>query len=219
MSKRQYVREKTQKQAESPIEYEDQIFDKWYGEGDMPASKIPKGGFAKLENLNTYPHEVDGREGSYLHTTTDYPYFATGFTASKTGTTIVATVGAFTAAHVGKYFVWPDGSHDQIVVFTNVTTVTTRNTSTKASVAGCYIRDPIYGNHWHAKTRVQLIQLGERLYYTDYDNTTYTQVYSISYETLNSAKSIMCNFDDEYVMIVNDGRLFKVNINSTTPYY
>ncbi len=219
MSKKQYVREKTQKQAESPVAYEDQVFDKWYGEGDMAASTIPKGGFAKLENLNSYPHEVKGREGSYLHTTTAYPTFATGFTASKTGTTITATVGAFLSSYIGKYFVWPDGDNDQITGWTNATTLSTRNTSTKASVAGCVIRDAIFGNHWHADTRKQLIHLGERMYHTTYANTTYTQVYPISYESLITTKSIMSNFDDDYVMDVNSGQLFKINVKNGSPYY
>lgn len=55
------------------------------------------------------------------------------FTATKTSTTITASVGTFAATDVGKYFVWATGIVDKIIAFTSTTQVVVENSGTISS--------------------------------------------------------------------------------------
>ncbi len=55
------------------------------------------------------------------------------YTASKTTTTVTATVGTFSAADIGRFFVWSDGTIDRITAFTNSTQVTVATSGTEGS--------------------------------------------------------------------------------------
>lgn len=66
---------------------------------------------------------------------------SSAYTASKSTTTITATVGTFSAADVGKYFIWGDtgGTTDKITGYTDSTHVTVADSATIASQTG-YVR-------------------------------------------------------------------------------
>ncbi|MDF1498790.1 MAG: carbohydrate binding domain-containing protein, partial [Patescibacteria group bacterium] len=58
------------------------------------------------------------------------------YTASKSATTITATVGTFTSADIGRFFVWTDGTVDTITAYTDATHVTVANSATISSQTG-----------------------------------------------------------------------------------
>ncbi|MDO8507528.1 MAG: hypothetical protein Q7S53_03090 [bacterium] len=66
---------------------------------------------------------------------------SSAYTASKSTTTITATVGTFSAADVGKYFIWGDsgGTTDRITGYTDATHVTVADSGTMTSQTG-YVR-------------------------------------------------------------------------------
>jgi len=61
---------------------------------------------------------------------------STPYIASKSGTTIIATSGMFSASDVGKFFVWSNGTVDRITAFISATSVMVAVSGTVSSQSG-----------------------------------------------------------------------------------
>ena len=120
---------------------------------DPPANKIPQGGVRRLVNGKAFGGYWAGRKGSRVYdpsgADTRLPTIWTGYTASQAGKVITVEAGEIPEEDpLGKYFVWADGKSDEItsVAWPNLTV---KNTSTRATTAGCAFREKVYCDIFH----------------------------------------------------------------------
>lgn len=189
---------------------------------DPPASSIPENALAYGENVIVYPTEIISRTGSRLWTSREIPPLKgrTGYTASKTGTTITTTTPCFTADDVGNYFVWPgsiEREHDEIIAYTSSTQVTVADSGTKSSTPGCYVRGK--GNLWcwHSVLSKFLLMYGKELWVTDVEMSTWEEVLIISRDKPNNSVSDWDEFDDNTYKVFNSNGIFIVDLYGANP--
>ena len=180
----QATRQPTIRTQQSVVPWEQAAFSGVYR--DIPGSKIPEAAIARAINTMCMVDTVDGRPGTKAWSTMtmplDYQYefgrivVRDDLELVKSGTAVTRVGGhPFLATDVGKYIVWPDGGRDRIMTFVNADNVGVR--LDRVHLPGiCAIQGGIHARHWSEKNRKLVVQLGSRVYVSDYLMTNWVEV-------------------------------------------
>ena len=189
---------------------------------DIAASKVPINGLFYSDNYNVHPDRLEGRAGCKRWSNTVLPSMVgrTGYSLTKSGTTVTKTVGEnFTDADVGNYVVYDDGEHERISEWISTTQVTVEVDDAHAASTSAYIRGPVNCLYHHgAKGRV-ILHIDTRIFIAaDTSISSWTQAYSIGYYDLLSTISVM-DERDQYAYVFNSSKTFKINLDSNPVIY
>ena len=138
---------------------------------DLDGALVPSNGVHKLYNYRAKRNGLEARGGTKLWSTTALPSMVgrTGYTLSKSGSTITKTVGEdFTVDDVGNYVVHDDGTHERISAYISATQVTVEVSTTHAASTSAYVRGPINAPiMYHEKQGMYVLFIDRRLFYSD----------------------------------------------------
>jgi hypothetical protein len=190
---------------------------------DIPASKVPQTGLYDLKNAIALPWGVQGRTGSKL-VSLELPAFlgdnngASRFTASQSGTTVTWLTGTCLSTHARKYMWWPDGTHDVIVAYLSANSMRVATSATRASTAGCRIRDEMNALLWHSKARLLLLHLGSSLYWSTYPPYKSAENLSVTFSgtTGTIVSGVALTSDDARRVLVPSTGTERIYIKSVT---
>lgn len=216
MSMKELKQGKTQPQAEGVIRAAQDQFAVM--KNDMPASEIGPNDLHYLRNMHSFPDRLEVRTGSLLYSDTPLPTIRDGITASRLGDTVTSAGQFVSTDGQGKYLIWPDGHRDQITGYNDINTVTTRQDTDVASVAGCSIGGAVYGCFFFKRLGRAILHIDERLFVSENTLNGWTEVVGLSHEGLTETKTLFCEYED-YVIAFNEGGIFKIYADNTYPYY
>lgn len=218
----QKIKNKARKdQAENLFDWEQKDF----GGGtylDPPASEIPDNSLVRADDCKVYPGWIEGRTGTKLWGTALLPTLPDrdNYIATKSGYIITKTQGqGFTVDDVDNYFIWPDGTHEQIAEFLTATTVRVRSADAHSPATAANpgsIRGPINCIHFHSTKRLIIMQIDTRFFYSTIAVTAWTEIYLKSMDAPISDVSVMSEFGD-FVFVFNSNGIFKIDIGLTIP--
>lgn len=183
---------------------------------DVPASDIPLGALADAFNVSPYPTEVQGPTGSLLYTIDTIPPIKgrSGYSASKTGDIITATLSIFTEDDVGNYWVWPTGLNDEIIEYISATQVKVANTGDISMQIGNYLRGKNNGWFFHEQLKRFCFQFGKEFYHSGVKILGFSRALIVSREVPNNVQSGYSSFDDYNNVWFNSRGIFKVNMET-----
>ena len=187
---------------------------------DIPASTCPDNGVFKLVNLINYGNRLVGRPGSKRWSNTTLPSLRTGYSLSKTGTTVTKTVGTdFTSDDIGNYIVHDDGAHERITAYTSAAVVTVHSSTARAASTSAWVRSPVNGMYFHKTESKHILHIGTKLYYaSDIDISAWTEIYCASVDALANGESTFGEIG-QYVVIFNSGGIYKADLSSSPVIY
>lgn len=209
--------------AERPFDWDQRDF----GGGtylDPPASEIPDNSVVRADNCKVFPKWIEGRSGTKKWGTATLPVLSgrNNYEATKSGTTITKTAGNdFTAEDVDNYFIWPDGTHEQITGFISSTQVSVESgTSHSPATASdpASIRGPVNGWIFHQSKRLIVLHIDTRFFYSTAALPSWTEIYKKCYESPISDVSVMKIFSD-FVFVFNSNGIFKIDLNLSIPEF
>lgn len=195
---------------------------------DDPASELGRDEVRILVNLIARQKELFGRQGCVDMTGPALPEWLkpgetgahTYFTATKSGY-IVTITGAnpATLLTASDYFVWPDGTNDQITQVGG-NNFTSRVSETRSQETTCTVRKPVWGAEYHDRKDKIIVHAGDKLYWLDNDFTSYTEIpfSGSSANKIGESKSFI-RPDDNDIVIFNANGLYRVRFNSDTDIY
>lgn len=214
---KQVVAPKTQIQSENMVRVDQRNFGRMMN--DPPASEIGDN-VAYSENMILFPTRAEGRKGSRLWSSTDLPYLRNGLTAYRVGNVVTRVNGPeFVPGDIyGRYIVWPDGDHDEIIGFNSADEIITRQIGNRDAESGCWIRTRVFGCFFHRTSRQIIIHIDSRFFITGFGVTQYTEIQGICAESPGENKTYFYE-DDDYVYAINQNGIFKIRVNVTANYY
>ncbi len=189
---------------------------------DIAASKVPNNGLYYSENYEVHPDRLQGRAGNKRHTNTPLPSLPgrTGYSLTKTGTTVTKTVGVnFTAADVGNYVVYDDGDHERIDTFVDANNVTVEETTAHVASTVAFIRGPVNLIKQHDATRKVILHIDTRIFIADNaDITAWNEAVNVGFD---SPLATISTFDerDNFAFVFNANRTYKINLDSNPILY
>lgn len=176
---------------------------------------VPARGVHKAINYRVYPDKILARPGSKRWSDVVFPYLPgrTGYSFTKSGTTVTKTVGTnFSAADVGNYIVHDDGTHERIEQYLTVNSVRVSTSTAHAASTAGWVRGPKNAWLFHKKTKLVVLFIDTRIYYSDVTLASWTRIYqSGSGPEPESAISRMRSYDD-YVILFNGAGMFKIDL-------
>lgn len=186
---------------------------------DLDGALVPSNGVHKLYNYRAKKGGLEARGGTKLWSTTSLPSMVgrTGYTLSKSGSTITKTVGEdFTVDDVGNYVVHDDGAHERISAYISPTQVSVEVSTTHAASTSAYVRGPINAPIvYHEKQAMYVLFIDRRLFYSDtigIDSWTEIIKSGISVAPM-SAISDMRVFDDGLALFNRYG-IYKIDLDN-----
>jgi uncharacterized protein YkvS len=191
---------------------------------DPPASKIPDNAIVRADDCKVYAEWIEGRTGTKLWGDALLPTLPgrDDYEATKTGFVITITAGlSFTATDVDNYFIWPDGTHEQIAeVLTNSSVRVRTDTPHSAATAGSpgKIRGPINGAFFHSSQRLIVIQVDTRFFYSTIALTSWTEIYRKCYDEPLSDISVFSEYAD-FLFAFNTNGIYKIDLGLTMPEF
>ena len=183
---------------------------------DVPASDIPNSALADALNVFPFPTEVQSATGSLLYTLADIPALSgrTGYSASKSGQIVTATLSIFTEDDVSNYWVWPTGLHDEIIEYISGTQVKVANTGDISTQIGCYLRGKNNGWEFHEQLRYWMHQWGKNFYHATIEMPSFQKALIVSREVPSNVQSGYASFDDYNALWFNSNGIFKVGMET-----
>jgi len=189
---------------------------------DAPATNIPDGSLADAFNVKVFPTEVLGREGCELYTNEVFPPIEgrTGYSASKTGNIITATTNIFSQEDVGNFWVWPDGTNDEIVEYISFTQVRTNLTFDRDIKIGCYIRGKNNYFRFHEQQRKWVWLVGRKFYWAGIGIPSFQEILTISRDEPTNAKADYKDLDEHSGLVFSSSGIYKIDFdtNPVTAY-
>lgn len=187
---------------------------------DLDARDVPAGGVANLVNMRGYRNRAEGRLGTRLFSSTAIPQTSLldpslSWTASKSGTTITASVGSdFLSTYEGYFFRWPDatgapGNDEYITGITDTTNLDVANSSTVAATAACSIRGPINGTYFDKIHKKVYAHFGTDLWVTNWNIDSWDRVRILGKTELFNSQSQFFTIDRS-IYINNANGLFRI---------
>lgn len=146
---------------------------------------------------------------------------ATEYTASQSGTTVTATVGAdFIGDHVGFYFRFGDGSRVVIKRIISTTQVEVNVSQTKSSQTKCIIQGAINATLMHSGLNKFIRQYGRRIYISRGTRFAgWTEIPGIGkVKPSNSTTSKIHQLDNDALLVASNG-VFFIRLDKHRPYY
>lgn len=185
---------------------------------DESPSEIPSNSVHLLWNSHAFPHELRGRNGSDLWSSTQYPAIEgrTGYTLSKSGDRVTGDAN-FTQSDVSNFIVWEDGTHDEIVEYISPSQVRVNPTGTNSGTA--YLRGRINARFFHETLLKYIMHIGNELYVsTDIYMTQWVKLLCHSFDKPSNFDSVFDD-DDEILILFNSNGIFRIYLDSANPYY
>lgn len=186
---------------------------------DLDGALVPANGVHKLYNYRAKRNGLEARGGTKLWSDTALPELEgrTGYSLTKTGTTVTKTVGDdFEADDVGNYIVYDDGAHECITEILSTTEVTVAVSAEHDASTSAYIRGPINSTIlYHEKKEVYVLFIDRRLFYSDtitIDSWTEIVKSGTSVAPV-SAISDMKVFDD-WIVLFNAYGIYKIDLDN-----
>lgn len=183
---------------------------------DIAASKVPNDGLFYAENYDVHPDRLQSRAGNKRWSNTALPSLVgrTGYSLTKTGTTVTKTVGTdFTSADVGNYIVYDDGEHERISDYLNASQVTVEGTDTHDPSTAAYVRGPVNCLYQHGASNKILLHIDTRLFYAaDPSISSWNQIYNIGYDAPLATISVM-DERDNFAYMWNANRTYKIDLD------
>lgn len=186
---------------------------------DLDGALVPANGVHKLYNYRAKRNGLEARGGSKLWSDTALPALEgrTGYSLTKTGTTVTKTVGDdFIAEDEGCYIVYDDGMHECITAIISATEVTVEGTTAHVASTSAYLRGPVNSPIvYHEKKAVFVLFIDCRFFYSDTITIdSWTEIVkSGTSEVPMSAISDMRVFDDGLVLF-NENGLYKIDLDN-----
>lgn len=188
---------------------------------DIPGSQIPENGVKYSKNYLLFKDRAEPRGGSKRWATTTLPALSgrTGYSLTKSGTTVTKTVGTdFSEEDIGSYIVYDDGKHEQITAYISTTQVTVDGTTAHAASTAAWMRGNYEYRFHFGKSKI-LLHIDTRLFVADDINISgWTECIRCGPYQLAKTKSIWEEHDD-YMIIFNDNRIFKICLKDDPPQY
>lgn len=187
---------------------------------DLPASSIPANAVHQSQNYIIFAKRVIPRSGTQRWSDTTLPALRTGYSVTKSGETVTATVGAnFVAADVGRYVVYDDGVHERIKAYVSTTVIRVEGTTAHAASTAAWIHGQPNGYYSHKRKRSVVMQLGNLLYVAvDISLSGWNQCYQIGVTALDNTASVFSEVKN-YVIIFNNNGIFKVDLDKDPVTY
>lgn len=214
---------KTQLQASSLIQKEQTSFSGGLCV-DNPSSEQNIDELSGLENTIGFSSFLEGRKGcrkmSDLQLPTVLGRSITG--VSKNANKVMSDDLLLQDFTLGRYLVWPDGYNDQITDFDISDKSFTSRKTIDSSVSGliCSIRDRVFSAAWNKKLKLFVIHIGDKLYYTDNDFSSWNEIVRISNINGKIGHSFSKMSEDGDMMVVfNSEGIYRIAWDSNGGYY
>lgn len=219
MSNRILKNPKTQEQAEQTINWDQDSFaGGMYN--DPPASEIPANSLKYLENAIAYPTYLEPRTGSIEYNAGNQavlPRQRTGLTGTKTDNIITSPDAVFVEEDLKSYWVHDDGTEDEILAILSDTQIRVRNSVTHPVSTNAGIRRPLNAHYYHKEQKIIMLLVGNIVYVSDVNLTSFTAVLNLSVDTPNNAASDMDEMNN-YGILFNSKGLYKIQLEGSFYY-
>ena len=190
---------------------------------DWGRANVPLDGIYESDNVLLFSDRGEVRSGTRLLSAShaDLPAVAsgTGISASKSGTTITISAGyTLSSANIGDYFKWSDDGYNELITAVNVggnsCTVTSSRTHDVTTTGR--IRQEVNAAIWDKVNKKHVIQIGTKIYYADWDITSWTEAYCLSTTAPANTKSIMRQFGKNIYLWNSNGK-YIIEMGATIP--
>jgi len=169
-----------------------------------------------IEDYLCFDDRLEGRSGSKVWSDTKLPELVgrTGYSVTKSGTTVTAETEIFDESDVGNYIVYNDGKHERIIEYTSTTVVEVDRSDAHADSDAAWLHGPV---NMLAKHRAQsriIIQIDTRFFISDdMDVGAWYQVFRAGSTAPANSYS---RFDEmgNYLMVFNENGIFKLDCSS-----
>jgi hypothetical protein len=189
---------------------------------DLAGSSIPNTAVKDSSGYIPFEDRMQTAGGCKAWSETTIPPLSgrTGYSWSKSGTTVTKTAGTdFSEEDVGNYIVHDDGNHELISAFISITQVTVESGTAHAASTAGYLHAQNNGDTDKEINGKYLIQFGTKLYYFDAAVTAYNEIYCISYLGLLNSHSVI-DVEGETAIIFNANGIFRVDLTADSgPYF
>ena len=186
---------------------------------DLDGALVPSNGVHKLYNYRAKRNGLEARGGTKLWSETTLPALEgrTGYSLTKSGTTVTKTVGEdFLTEDVGNYIVYDDGAHERISAFISTTQVTVEISTAHTASTSAYVRGPINGPLiYHEKQGVFVLFIDRRLFYSDtitIDSWTEIVKSGISIAPMSAISDL--RIFDQGLVLFNRYGLYKIDLDN-----
>jgi hypothetical protein len=184
---------------------------------DSDPSMLPIGAVHVIKDYRCHAQRgLVARGGSQLSHSNVMPSLPgrTGYSLTKSGTTVTKTVGTnFSASDVGNYVVYDDGYHERIQAYINVNQVTVAKSTVHAASTAAYIRGPKNARIFHEKKRIHILSIDTRLFYCSSTPVTgWTEIHKSGISAEPVAEESTLEAYDDYATLKNAGGLYKIDL-------
>ena len=186
---------------------------------DLDGALVPANGVHKLYNYRAKRNGLEARGGTKLWSETALPVLEgrTGYSLTKTGSTVTKTVGEdFVAQDVGNYIVYDDGAHERISAFISTTQVIVEVSTAHTASTSAYVRGPINGPLiYHENQGIYVLFIDRRLFYSDtitIDSWTEIVKSGIFISPMSAISDI--RIFDEGLVLYNRYGIYKIDLDN-----
>jgi hypothetical protein len=195
---------------------------------DIPASTVPENAVVLLDNFINYGNRLAVRSGTQVYSNTTLPSLTgrTGYSLTKSGTTVTKTVGTdFSDSDIGNYIVYDDGTHELIQAYISTTQVTVNSSTTHAASTSAWVRGPVHATFYHKSEKEILIHIDTRIFIstssvagdgTITHMTGWNEIPVVSYDTPANSESTFSEFNDKAILSTETG-IFVVRFTDSVP--
>jgi len=185
---------------------------------DLPLTNIPTNGLFWAENYRVYKERIEARTGCKEWSTLTLPSLSgrTGYSVTKSGTTVTKTAGTdFSPEDIGNFIVYDDGKREKITSYTDPDTVVVEKSTAHAASTAAYITGPENGVKQHRKTKRVILHVGYKIYWANASLDSWTEIPGHIGRIGNSISKMIEHDDAMY--IGNKEGIFKIDMSSE-PY-
>lgn len=194
---------------------------------DIPAHKIPVNGVKYSTNYHLHGDRGEPRGGNRLwgdwenstaHAALPSLPGRTGYSLTKSGTTVTKTVGtSFTAADVGNYIVYDDGVRERIDAYISATQVTMAVSTAHAASTAAYVMGPVNCIKFHKRTGKVVMHIDTRIFISsDRYISSWVECYNVTPEYSLDSSISFWDEKDIYAYFYNADGIFRLDLSDLT---
>lgn len=189
---------------------------------DYPRANIPLDGIYASENvLLHHGGRVEGRDGTRLldadHANLPTVSGGSSISASKASTSITISAGYTpSSSNIGDYFVWPDNGKNELITGVSGQVLTVSSSSVHTSTTSGRIRQEVNAAIWDKENNKHVKLVGTKLYYADWNVTSWTEVNCVSEIKPDNSKSNLKQLGSE-IYLNNKNGTYVINLSDTYP--
>lgn len=185
---------------------------------DLDGYLVPRKGVHKLYNYRCYPWGLKARGGSKRWSNTTLPALPdrTGYSLTKSGTTVTKTVGDdFTSSDVGNYVVYDDGKHERVSAFISATEVTVETSTAHDASTAAWIRGPVNAKPlFHEEKRLWILFIDTRIFYSTINVPSWTEVKQFGINNTPYSSASRLREYDSFAVLSNENGLYKIDLDN-----